>query len=138
MPHGRERRRRTAGPDPPRSGAPPPEPAILALQRGAGNQAVTRALLQRFTPSPATEEAHAKAKTQHTQDRAAVVNALTSARTSSDVRLRNTGQWIETGRSRVYALTPTADSQARATHKQQEGKKALFGYPSDNAFTTGE
>jgi hypothetical protein len=125
------------GRSPPSQDAPVPAAhVVLALQRSAGNQAVARRLIQRVTASTASAAAHQRALEAHAADRIALANALKAGVNSTDERLRNSAMWILEGKSSLYALTPTADSEARATTANQSGMRALFGYPTNDKFTT--
>lgn len=110
--------------------------AVLELQRSAGNRALSGRLVQRAVPSVAGPNEHKLAKGMHARDRSSLAQAVSAAAEHTDERLRNSAQWIQAGKALLYALTPTADSAARAKTAGQGDKRAYFGYADKDPFHT--
>lgn len=53
------------------------------------------------------------ANLQHAQDRAALLRCIDSGFSNSDQRLKNSCEWVRSGKTKLYAVTPTGDSYAR-------------------------
>jgi hypothetical protein len=109
----------------------PDEFALLALQRSAGNAAVTRALQRFKAPSDpdAADAAFILAVSQHRAQTAVLKGWLEAGRQQNeDERLKNACDWIAQGNSKLYAVTPTGDAHERLTHAQKspETERAYF------------
>lgn len=132
-----------------------PRPAdVLRLQQTVGNRTVQRflakvepgrrgamgnGLIIQRTPSPAPPEAHKEAVKQHEADRAKLRGVVEMGLKSSDLRLKNSCEWIKSGQAKLYALTktPDVDSVARAEKAGKTGEDALFGYGGNNKDALG-
>lgn len=78
------------------------------------------------------------ANQQHAQDRAALLRCIDSGFSNSDQRLKNSCEWVRSGKTKLYAVTPTGDSYARLiyAHKNPVVDEAFFpegvkGAPGD-------
>ncbi len=79
-------------------------------------------------PAAGGDAGYAAALAQHTKDRQALVEAVLQAMRSPDRRLRNSAEWVLAGRIKLYALTETHDSVARAAANGKPNLRAFFGH----------
>lgn len=102
-------------------------------QRAAEGDAAPAEAVVWSTSEP---DEHNLAMQMHRRDREALAAVVRAAAKSSDQRLKNSAERILAGETLLYALTPTADSAARAKLAGQPGMRAFFGYPHPNPFVT--
>jgi hypothetical protein len=123
------------------------------LQRTAGNAAVNALLRSGASPTtvpsgPVTVQrlvsgaAKTNTMTKYDANRTALANALIAgAAQTADQRLRNSCQWIQQGKAKLFPLTPTHDRKKRATALGSPGERARFpratGDVGSGALTTG-
>jgi hypothetical protein len=134
---------------------------LLSLQRRAGNAAVASFLGDREAPvamlqraphgrrgghGAAAAAARAEARDvarydatrrRHDRNRTIVQGWLNAgAAQHHDIRLRDSCQWANTGRTKIFVLTKVHDSAARAAAAGHRGGAAWFSYP-DGELSTG-
>jgi hypothetical protein len=121
---------------------------LLSLQRDAGNAAVASMLsqrrgaplaLQREPPAAKPEQArdardvaaYNETRRRHDHNRSVIQGWLKDGATQKDDRrLRNSCEWANTGRSKVYVVTKTHDSRARSAAAGHSGGAAWFSFPT--------
>lgn len=69
------------------------------------------------------------ATNRHAKDTAKVFAAVGKAQHESDRRLKNSAAWIMSGRTRLYAVTPTGDSDARVEEAGMDPENAQAWFP---------
>jgi hypothetical protein len=116
---------------------------MLALQASAGNAAVTRVVanrqrVARFQPpadAARAQEQFRLATEQHRAQSQILTEWLAEGRASDDDTLKNACDWVMAGNSRLYAVSPTGDSDERVTHLGQNPtqKRAYFPQVSNAA-----
>lgn len=133
-----------------RPAGPESEHGILRLQRLVGNKAVTGLIAQRLgvavqrddlAPAPAPApgaapaappaplDAYHQALKDHENDLKQLDTFVTDGLTSPDAMTKNSCQQVTAKRMKVYALTPTHDSAARAAAAGKAAGVAYFSFP---------
>jgi hypothetical protein len=119
---------------------------MLRLQRLAGNDAVSSwiASVQRNGPGPAPAlappvagpeqadiTAYDGAKGQHDTNRTTLLKFVNQGwDQKKDRMLKNSCEWVRSGRIKIFPLTPTHDSAARAANAGKASGAAYFSYPA--------
>jgi hypothetical protein len=127
-----------------RDDAPPGADAgrLLTLQRTAGNAAVN--LLMRdgiadvgaMVADAADAVSHGLAITRHLANRATMERWIEEGLAQvDDRRLQNSCEWIKQGRMKLFVLTATHDSPARAAAAGHPTGAAYFSYPAGPIYS---
>ncbi len=104
-------------------------------RRGVSRTNLRRRALKRVADALPVEnplvrdQGYRKATEEHEADRQRLLELLAEAKTETfDVRLQNSFEWIEQGRAKLYAVTPTGDAFARlkANGKDPEQFQSYF------------
>ncbi len=82
----------------------------------------------------ARKEAKDKAEAEHKEDIKILVEIVEQGSKSKDIRLKNSCEWIKTGRAKLYALTPTGDSYARTKEKKKDPDQYEAFFPDMQMF----
>lgn len=96
----------------------------------------TGSRIKPVVPNGPEQAAYAKAVEHHVAERQQMLAWLQEAAAQhKDVLLRNSAQWLLSGRTKVYALTRTHDSPARTKAANHPELVALFAYPGGELMT---
>jgi hypothetical protein len=112
----------------------PREPAaaqVLALQASAGNHAVANMLGRLTGPKDLADAAmnYGLAIEKHQNQSRILAQWVQEGLASDDPLVRNACEWVSSGKSRLFAITPTGDSDERVTHLQHDPKTMLTYFP---------
>jgi hypothetical protein len=116
---------------------------LLDLQRTAGNAAVNTLMrdpaadVTAAVATVADIASHQLTVLRHLRNRATIERWIEDGLASADDRrLQNSCEWIKQGRMKLYVLTRTHDSAARAAAAGHPGGAAYFSYPAGAIYST--
>jgi hypothetical protein len=79
-----------------------------------------------------------QAQAAHKIDRAKLKEYLDEAAASDDRMLKNTGEWFQLGKAKLYAVTPTGDSEARIDKAKMNITRDEAWFPKGMSGAAGD